>query len=96
MRRRGAAIDDELRTRGKARLVAGEPDVDGGDVGGIATRFSATFLPPNSIAESSAPTSRIMPVSIMPGWTEFTRIPRGPSSSAAAFVKPRTANFDEV
>ena len=33
---------------------------------------------------------------VMPGWIEFTRIPRGPSSIAAALVIPRMANFVAV
>ena len=34
-----------------------------------------------------------MPVSIMPGCTELTRMPLGPSSIAAALVMPRMANL---
>ena len=37
-----------------------------------------------------------MSVSIMPGCTELSRIPFGPSSSAATLVMPRIANFVAV
>ena len=42
---------------------------------------------------SSPAYCRVMPVSTMPGCTEFTRMPFGPSSMAAALVMPRTANL---
>ena len=42
-------------------------------------------------AKSALPT--LMSVSIGPGHTEFTRMPSGPSSTAAAFVMPRTPNL---
>ena len=49
-----------------------------------------------------ASSSRLEPIGLPmivftpPGWIEFTRIPRDPSSSAAVFVMPRIANFDDV
>src|SRR4051812_35270514 len=37
-----------------------------------------------------------LPISVLtpPGWIEFTRIPKWPSSMAAVLVMPRMANFD--
>ena len=49
-------------------------------------------MAPNSIA-ASPPCTRVIGVSIMPGWTELTRIPFGPSSIAATLVMPRIANL---
>ena len=40
--------------------------------------------------------TRVIGVSIIPGCTEFTRIPFGPSSSAADLVIPRIANLVPV
>ena len=37
--------------------------------------------------------ARAMSVKIAPGWIEFTRMPFGPNSSAAALVIPRIANL---
>src|SRR6478735_3823467 len=59
---------------------------------GWPTRLRATLVAPYSIA-ASPPWTRVMPVSIMPGCTELTRMPLGPSSIAAALVMPRIANL---
>src|SRR5262249_33972574 len=51
--------------------------------------------PVRSARSSSVLGAVYMPVSAMPpGWTELTRMPDGPRSFAALFVKPRTAHFD--
>src|SRR5215472_5618143 len=51
-----------------------------------------TYRSPRSGSMASA-VSRTILVRIPPGWTEFTLIPNWPSSCAAAFVMPRTANL---
>jgi len=47
----------------------------------------------NRAAFSSGERISSIGVAIGPGWTEFTRMPRGASSSAADFVMPRKAHF---
>src|SRR5690606_12657426 len=63
---------------------------------GLPTLPSATFAPTGDRSVSSPVNWRIIAVSIMPGCTEFARIPFAPSSSAATFVMPRMANFVAV
>lgn len=38
----------------------------------------------------------VISVSMKPGWTVFTRMPRGPSSTQAAFDRPRSATSPAV
>ena len=59
---------------------------------GVPTRRSGTFEAPYSIA-ASPPCTRVIGVSIIPGCTELTRIPFGPSSIAAHLVIPRIAHL---
>src|SRR6478609_7813853 len=59
---------------------------------GYPTRRSGTREAPNSMA-ASPPCTRVIGVSIMPGWIEFTRMPLGPSSIAAHLVMPRIAHL---
>jgi len=47
----------------------------------------------SALGMPSMPAGRTISVSTGPGWIEFTRIPRGPSSTAAALVMPRIANL---
>ena len=46
----------------------------------------------SSSAENSVTPS--IAVVIPPGWSELTRTPLGPNSSAATLVSPRTPHFD--
>ncbi len=38
----------------------------------------------------------VMGVAIGPGWIDITRMPNGPSSSAALLVRPRTPHLEAV
>ena len=50
-------------------------------------------LRPNSGSLSGQPVGGMSGVQIGPGATAFTRMPRGPSSSASAFVNATSAAF---
>ena len=87
--RGAAAVDDELRTRRIAGLVAGQVDHEVGDLLGLGRTAQRGW-------KMSSGTHSVIGVLIKPGWIELTRIPLGPNSRAVDFVSPLTANLVAV
>ena len=63
---------------------------------GRPTRGMACVVYALLISSSATPVGLPITVLTPPGWIEFTRMPKRPSSIAAVFVMPRIANFDAV
>src|SRR5947209_4111445 len=76
-------LSSEARNRAMLASSSGRP-----------TRPSAMLWNHVSTTSTDSSVGLVMKVLTPPGWSEFTRMPWTPSSSAAVFVMPQIANFD--
>lgn len=82
-----AAVHDELRTGGVGRLVTGQEHHERGD-------FLGFTGPPSGMVTMSSGRCSVIGVRMKPGCSELTRMLWRANSSAADFVRPRTAHFE--
>jgi hypothetical protein len=88
------AVDDELGPGAIRAVVAGQEQRQPRDL--LRGAGPGERLARQDRVEAPAGLGRALRtigVSMMPGWFELTRMPSGPSSMAAAFVMPVTANL---
>jgi len=86
-----AAVDGQGDAVYEAGAGAAQPQHGGGDL--LAASEAADRRPASASATVSSPLaimSASIGVSIVPGQTALTRMPRGAYSSAALLVRPRT------
>ena len=90
-RRRRTAVDGDLRTREVTRRIREQEGDDLGHFGGGTRRSRGVRVRCASSIVAGADV--VMSVSMNPGCTMLTRMPRGPSSVAAEWVSPRSPHL---